>query len=97
MSIGLSFIMGAVAGAIAYFMLGLWWPVALVIGLLSWLSFGLFGVKMGSTFTLMSGAILVFCISLSVMISRSSEQLSGLQYANTVDDGGTEFRYPVPL
>ena len=97
MTIGLSFIMGAVAGSVAYFMLGLWWPVALVVGILAWLSFGLFGVKMNSTFTLMSGAILVFCISLSVMISRSSEQLSGLQYANTVDDGGTEFRYPVPL
>ncbi|MEE2615630.1 MAG: cbb3-type cytochrome c oxidase subunit II [Verrucomicrobiota bacterium] len=97
MTIGLSFIMGAVAGSVAYFMLGLWWPVALVVGIVAWLAFGLFGLKMDSTFTLMSGAILVFCVSLSMMIMRSSEQLSSLQYADTVDEAGTEFRYPVPL
>ena len=97
MTIGLSFIMGLVAASVSYFMLSLWWPVAIILGLAVWLAFGLFGLKMDSAFTLLSGAILVFCISLSVMIMRSSDQLSGLQYADTVDETGTEFRYPVPL
>ena len=97
MTIGLSFIMGLVAASVSYFMLSLWWPVAIILGIAVWLAFGLFGLKMDSAFTLLSGAILVFCISLSVMITRSSEQLSGLQYADTVDETGTEFRYPDPL
>ena len=97
MTIGLSFIMGAIAGSVSFFMLGLWWPVSLLVGLVAWFAFGLFSLKMDSAFTLMSGAILVFCISLSVLIMRSSDQLSGLQYADTVDEEGTEFRYPVPL
>ena len=41
--------------------------------------------------------LLVFCVSLSGMVIRANDQLSGLQYVDTQDVDGTEFRYPVPL
>ena len=52
MTIGLSFLLGLLAGSVSYFMLGLWWPVAVLLGLFAWLAFGLLEVKMDSTFTL---------------------------------------------
>ena len=97
MTIGLSFILGLLASSVSYFMLGLWWPVAVLLGLFAWLAFGLLDVKMDSTFTLLGGMLLVFCVSLSGMVLRANDQLSGLQYADTQDVDGTEFRYPVPL
>jgi len=97
MTIGLSFLLGLLASSVAHFMLGLWWPVAVLVGLFAWLAFGLLDVKMDSTFTLLGGMILAFCVSLSAMVLRASDQLSGLQYADTQDVDGTEFRYPVPL
>ena len=96
MTIGLSFLLGLLAGSVSYFMLGLWWPVAVLVGLFAWLAFGLLDVKMDSTFTLLGGMLLVFCVSLSAMVLRAGDQLSGLQYADTQDVDGTEFRYPVP-
>ena len=97
MTIGLSFLLGLVAGSVSFYMLGLWWPVALLVGLVAWLAFGLFDVKMDSAFTLMGGALLIFCVSLSGMIMRADSQLSGLQYADTVMEDGTQTRYPIPL
>ena len=97
MTIGLSFLLGLLAGSVSYFMLGLWWPVAVLLGLFAWLAFGLLDVKMDSTFTLLGGMLLVFCVSLSGMVIRANDQLSGLQYVDTQDVDGTEFRYPVPL
>ncbi|HAH99262.1 MAG TPA: hypothetical protein DCO70_07985 [Verrucomicrobiales bacterium] len=97
MTIGLTFLFGLLAGSVSFFMLGLWWPIALIVGLFVWLAFGLLDVKMDSTFTLLGGMLLVFCMSLSMMVLRASDQLSGLQYTNTQDADGTEFRYPVPL
>ena len=97
MTIGLSFLLGLLASSVSYFMLGLWWPVAVVVGLFAWLAFGLLDVKMDSTFTLLGGLLLVFCVSLSAMVFRASDQLSGLQYVDTQAVDGTEFRYPVPL
>ena len=97
MTIGLSFLLGLVAGSVSFYMLGLWWPVALLVGLVAWLAFGLFDVKMDSAFTLMAGALLIFCVSLSGMIMRADSQLSGLQYAETVLEDGTQARYPIPL
>ena len=97
MTIGLSFLLGLLASSVSYFMLGLWWPVAVLLGLFAWLAFGLLDVKMDSTFTLLGGMLLVFCVSLSGMVLRATDQLSGLQYADTQDVDGTEFRYPVPL
>jgi len=41
--------------------------------------------------------LLIFCVSLSGMIMRANEQLSGLQYAETVMEDGTQTRYPIPL
>ena len=96
MTIGLSFLLGLLAGSVSFFMLGLWWPVAVLVGLFAWLAFGLLDVKMDSTFTLLGGMLLVFCVSLSAMVLRAGDQLSGLQYADTQDGDGTEFRYPVP-
>ena len=97
MTIGLSFLLGLLASSVSYFMLGLWWPVAVVLGLFAWLAFGLLDVKMDSTFTLLGGLLLVFCVSLSAMVFRASDQLSGLQYIDTQSEDGIEFRYPVPL
>ena len=97
MTIGLSFLLGLLASSVSYFMLGLWWPVAVVVGLFAWLAFGLLDVKMDSTFTLLGGLLLIFCVSLSSMVFRASDQLSGLQYVDTQAVDGTEFRYPVPL
>ena len=97
MTIGLSFLLGLLASSVSYFMLGLWWPVAVVVGLFAWLAFGLLDVKMDSTFTLLGGLLLVFCVSLSAMVFRASDQLSGLQYIDTQSEDGIEFRYPVPL
>ncbi|MDP7585576.1 MAG: cbb3-type cytochrome c oxidase subunit II [Verrucomicrobiota bacterium] len=97
MTIGLSFFLGLLASSVSYFMLGLWWPVAVVVGLFAWLAFGLLDVKMDSTFTLLGGLLLIFCVSLSAMVFRASDQLSGLQYVDTQAVDGTEFRYPVPL
>jgi len=97
MTVGLSFLLGLVAGSVSFYMLGLWWPVALLVGLVAWLAFGLFDVKMDSAFTLMAGALLIFCVSLSGMIMRANDQLSGLQYADTVMEDGTQTRYPIPL
>ena len=97
MTIGLSFLLGLLAGSVSFFMLGLWWPVAVLVGLFVWLSIGLLDVKMDSTFTLLGGMLLAFCVSLSAMVLRANDQLSGLQYANTQDEDGNEFRYPVPL
>ena len=97
MTIGLSFLLGLLAGSVFYFMLSLWWPVAVLLGLFAWLAFGLLDVKMDSTFTLLGGMLLVFCVSLSGMVFRANDQLSGLQYVDTQDVDGTEFRYPVPL
>ena len=97
MTIGLSFLLGFLASSVSYFMLGLWWPVAVVVGLFAWLAFGLLDVKMDSTFTLLGGLLLVFCVSLSAMVFRASDQLSGLQYIDTQSEDGIEFRYPVPL
>jgi cbb3-type cytochrome oxidase cytochrome c subunit len=97
MTIGLSFLLGLLAGSVAHFMLGLWWPIAVLVGLFAWLAFGLLDVKMDSTFTLLSAMILVFCTSLSAMVLRAGDQLSGLQYSDTQAEDGTEFRYPVPL
>ena len=97
MTIGLIFLLGLLAGSVSYFMLSLWWPIAVLGGLCAWLAFGLLDVKMDSTFTLLGGMILAFCVSLSAMVLRASDQLSGLQYADTQDGDGTEFRYPVPL
>ena len=97
MTIGLSFLLGLVAGSVSFYLLGLWWPVALLLGLVAWLAFGLFDVKMDSAFTLMAGALLIFCVSLSGMIMRADSQLSGLQYADTVMEDGTQTRSPNPL
>jgi cbb3-type cytochrome oxidase cytochrome c subunit len=97
MTIGLSFLLGFLTSSVSYFMLGLWWPVAVVVGLFAWLAFGLLDVKMDSTFTLLGGLLLVFCVSLSAMVFRASDQLSGLQYIDTQSEDGIEFRYPVPL
>ena len=97
MTIGLSFLLGLLAGSVSFYMLGLWWPIALLVGLVAWLAFGLFDVKMDSAFTLLSGALLVFCISVSGMLMRANEQLGGLQYADTVLEDGTQTRYPIPL
>ena len=97
MTIGLSFILGLLASSVSYFMLDLWWPVAVVVGLFAWLAFSLLDVKMDSTFTLFGGLLLVFCVSLSAMVFRASDQLSGLQYIDTQSEDGIEFRYPVPL
>ncbi|MEE2947046.1 MAG: cbb3-type cytochrome c oxidase subunit II [Verrucomicrobiota bacterium] len=96
MTIGLSFLCGLLASSVSFFMLGLWWPVAVLVGLFAWLAFGLLDVKMNSTFTLLGGMLLVFCVSLSAMVLRANDQLSGLQYSNSQDEEGTEFRYPVP-
>ena len=57
MTIGLSFLLGLLAGSVFYFMLGLWWPVAVLLGLFAWLAFGLLDVKMDSTFTLLGGML----------------------------------------
>ncbi len=97
MTIGLSFLLGLLAGSVSYFMVGLWWPVAVLVGLFAWLAFGLLDVKMDSTFTLLCGMFLIFCVSLSAMVFQANDQLSGLQYADTRDVDGVEFRYPVPL
>ena len=97
MTIGLSFLCGLLASSVSYFMLGLWWPVALLVGGFAWLAFGLLDVKMNSTFTLLGGMLLIFCVSLSAMVLRANDQLSGLQFASTQDEEGNEFRYPVPL
>ena len=97
MTIGLSFLLGLLASSVSYFMLDLWWPVAVVVGLFAWLAFALLDVKMDSTFTLLGGLLLVFCVSLSAMVFRASDQLSGLQYIDTQSEDGIEFRYPVPL
>jgi len=97
MTIGMSFLCGLLASSVSYFMLGLWWPVALLVGGFAWLAFGLLDVKMNSTFTLLGGMLLIFCVSLSAMVLRANDQLSGLQFASTQDEEGNEFRYPVPL
>lgn len=96
MTIGLSFLLGLLAGSVSCFMVGLWWPIALAVGLFAWLAFGLLDVKMDSTFSLLCGMLLVFCVSLSGMVFRASDQLNGLQYADTQGEDGTEFSYPVP-
>ena len=78
MSLGLSFLLGFVTSSVCYFIVGLWWPIAILVGGLAWLAFGFFGVKMDSAFTLMSGALLVFCISFLGMIMMAMNQLSSL-------------------
>ena len=97
MSLGLSFLLGFVASSVCYFIVGLSWPIALIIGVFAWLAFSLFGVKMDSAFTLMSGALLVFCISFVGMIMMAMNQLSALQFAETVNEEGTGFRYPLQM
>ena len=97
MTIGLSFLLGLLASSVSYFMIGLWWPAAVVVGLFAWLAFALLDVKMDSTFTLLGGLLLVFCVSLSAMVFRASDQLSGLQYIDTQSEDGVEFRYPVAV
>ena len=97
MSLGLSFLLGFVTSSVCYFIVGLWWPIAILVGGLAWLAFGFFGVKMDSAFTLMSGALLVFCISFLGMIMMAMNQLSSLQFAETINEDGTEFRYPLQM
>ena len=97
MSLGLSFLLGFVASSICYFIVGLSWPIALIVGVFAWLAFGFFGVKMDSAFTLISGALLVFCISFVGMIMMAMNQLSSLQFAETINEDGTEFRYPLQM
>ena len=97
MSFGLSFLLGFFASSICYFIMGLSWPIALIVGSSAWLAFSFFGVKMDSAFTLMSGALLIFGISFAGMILMSINQLSSLQFAETINEDGTEFRYPLQM
>tara|TARA_Y100001978_G_C23696383_1_gene437813 strand:+ start:1212 stop:2447 length:1236 start_codon:yes stop_codon:yes gene_type:complete len=97
MNIGLSFILGLFAAIVSIYFVEVWWPLSLVIGISSWLLFGLFQFKMDSFFTILYCSSLVFCISFFGMIKYSHDQLSSLQFSETVDETGLSFRYPLQM
>ncbi len=69
MTIGLSFLLGLLASSVSYFMLGLWWPVAVVVGLfVAGTSFSAWSRRHANPAAALAGGLLLAVYGLQVLL-----------------------------